>query len=198
LVQDRTNKTECAGAILEPSSILVKADCATRDTLGRVAVGVSDPADLSSAQFSMIDSIIVHPSFKAGDIANNLAILRLKTPLNLGPGVATVLLPGPANTTAPSTELLGFALTGWKIYSLLSIDPATTAYPDIGPGGFVSAEAIGSETDFESGLNTVIFNSSGETLLGFGLGTGTVGAPQEANVTVYPLVSWIESNLAGN
>lgn len=88
-----------SGVLLDANHVLTAAHKVNlnQGTPGNleVYVGVYNPTDLTSAQRRTVTAMRIHPSFSATTLRNDIAVLRLNTPISLGYqiNVGTACLP---------------------------------------------------------------------------------------------------------
>merc|ERR1711936_730082 len=105
----------CGGTILDATTILTAAHCYHGNDLTAtdyfIAAGATHVQD-GSAQFSFVDSITLHENYNPNNINNDVAILKLKTPLTFNDKVRPACLP--AATLSPSgiSVASGWGLVG--------------------------------------------------------------------------------------
>ncbi|XP_015279106.1 PREDICTED: LOW QUALITY PROTEIN: complement C1s subcomponent-like [Gekko japonicus] len=84
---------------------------------GLLTVG---PQTMQTAKPLVVDEVFVHPGWKAAwsipdsrtDFDNDIALVRLKRPVKMGPTVSTICLPGASPEYDPPERTLGY-ITGW-------------------------------------------------------------------------------------
>ncbi|XP_046753174.1 phenoloxidase-activating enzyme 1-like [Diprion similis] len=112
---DLTGKPEffCGGALLSQTIILTAAHCVTQRSPNMVRVGELDMnsnTEPAEPQDSLIEASTIHPDYSKPRHYNDIAIVRLKTPVRYSKYVRPICLPpddGNLYENAPVT------LTGW-------------------------------------------------------------------------------------
>ena len=115
-------RQSCGGSIISAEWILTAAHCVVPspgqsttttdpDSL-RVLSGTADLSkeDQGTGVQSEVRAIIAHPQYNDATKANDIALIRLKTPLTLGPTQQAIPLPALPNWPANGTDAL---ISGW-------------------------------------------------------------------------------------
>lgn len=82
---------------------------------GLLSVG---PQSLQNAKPLVVDEVFIHPGWKEAiegsrtDFDNDIALLRLKEPVKMGPTISTICLPGAPPEYDPPERTLGY-ISGW-------------------------------------------------------------------------------------
>jgi Trypsin len=123
LIDARTDgpSTECSGSILDATHILTAAHCTFDEVTGRtippaditVTAGVDEldaGAGSSDLQKVRVASVAVDPGYEPGLYGDDVALLTLGSPLDLGPAVAAIR---PVAANAAPAVGVPVALFGW-------------------------------------------------------------------------------------
>jgi secreted trypsin-like serine protease len=95
----------CGGSIISASHILTAAHCTSGLTTNSLRAYVGSVSVSSYAQVRDIALIYNHPSYSSSTYLNDIAILKLSSPLNLDQvGVDLVCLPNVSSTVLASGE----------------------------------------------------------------------------------------------
>ncbi|MEZ5220874.1 MAG: trypsin-like serine protease [Ilumatobacteraceae bacterium] len=137
----------CGGSVIDATTVLTAAHCVEGNSAADLFVraGVTDRTD-PTGQDRPVASIVVHPG--GFDAANDVALVRLASPLVLGGTVQAIAVAGAADVAAASTgSVSGWGATaeddGFGSDVLLSaevplVDDATCAV-QLGPDGGLTA-----------------------------------------------------------
>merc|ERR1719219_3181406 len=105
----------CGGTILDATTILTAAHCYHGNDLTAtnyfIAAGATNVQD-GSAQFSFVESITLHENYNPNNINNDVAILKLKTPLTFNDKVKRACLPDATFNPSGMGVASGWGLIG--------------------------------------------------------------------------------------
>jgi secreted trypsin-like serine protease len=114
-----TNRKFCAGSLIHREWVLTSADCASNRDIATARVSgekVAKNAHLNGeGQNREVAQIIIHPGYNASTWENNVALIKLASPMDLGPLLNTIPL-----MTSDWVELgmqnpgVIAAVTGWQ------------------------------------------------------------------------------------
>ncbi|KAJ8251514.1 hypothetical protein GJAV_G00222170 [Gymnothorax javanicus] len=105
----------CGGVILKENLILTTAQCATKNSRFRVAVGKKIAANENDEQILSVNKVTTHPLFKEGRAENDLAVVELGQRMKFKKNVMAVCLP--ERDFADSvlmTHEHSAVITGWR------------------------------------------------------------------------------------
>ncbi|MFE6872359.1 serine protease [Kitasatospora sp. NPDC057692] len=98
----------CGGAVLDPGTVVTAAHCVAGTGADALTVRAGSLQHASGGVRAKVASVLVHPSYSSATLDNDLALLRLATPL-AGSGIAA--LPLAAAGTDPADG--GAQVSGW-------------------------------------------------------------------------------------
>lgn len=93
----------CGGAILSSSWIITAAHCFSSVNASQVTV-YSGSNRLFAGQIRTVASIVVHPSYISNTKVNDIALIKLNTPLAMTNGVKTICIPSVNSSTLTADE----------------------------------------------------------------------------------------------
>jgi secreted trypsin-like serine protease len=130
-----SKSNQCGGTILDEETILTAAHCLKFNPLGpiKVETGIIDNPLLKrnfviNEKDSNVKEVLIHPDFENVEKGDDIAILKLKTPLTFDNDTNSACLPEP--TFSPEDKELGF-VSGWGRYSTRSLVSDTLRYVPI-------------------------------------------------------------------
>ena len=90
----KITNTLCGGSIITPSQILTAAHCVNGVSASQIVVYAGCNNRQTCSQVLRVSMIKIHPNYFPNTNVNDIALLRLLTPLNMNdPGVSAVTLP---------------------------------------------------------------------------------------------------------
>ena len=109
----------CGGAILSSSWIITAAHCMASVTSASQVTIYAGSNTRYSGQSRVASSITVHPSYLSSTYENDIALIRLGTPLTMNSAVKTICIPSVSSATLAAGEWPPAGLSVCDIISLI-------------------------------------------------------------------------------
>ena len=106
----------CGASLLSRTKALTAAHCLKRPVTYYLTMGVTDLENFNSPalQTSQVSRIDIHPGYIDGDVRDDIAVLTLKTPMNLTPNVNVIKLSRPYDHyLGRGCQVNGWGATEW-------------------------------------------------------------------------------------
>lgn len=192
LVISEPDNRLCGGAIIAQGWVATAAHCvsgATADSID-VHVGITLLSERAAANRVELSEVIVHPEWDSTNYRNDLALLRLATPVKFGPTVTAVSLPlGQDSSTWPASGTPA-TITGWGA-TVFDGEPSNHLRS-------AQVQILGGPTDATCGLYGGSFDADVELCVGVPGGgvdscQGDSGSPLVIDVSGKPVLAGVTS-----
>lgn len=183
----------CGGALVSPTQIVSAAHCFAGQPLREVQAwaGVTNMSDRSNASSLSIKSVTNHPNYDATTYANDIALVKLSSPVPARLGATTIGLP--VKQDAATWPAMGTTATvsGWG-----ETDPAVLVASDPLQAGTV--QVLASPSDATCGAYGALYLPAEQVCAGQPQGgvdacEGDSGGPLTVYVDGEPLLAGISS-----
>lgn len=181
------NSHFCGGSIISNTWILTAAHCVLGQSASNIKVhcGTTNQTQLSNGQFVQASQIIIHPNYNTTTSDNDIALIRLATPLSFNQNVKSIEYASDCNILNSNLNpgVIG-TLTGWG---------ATTGSPPFSVTSILKGVQmpIISNSDANN-LNGSSFSLSSNMIafyqVGSGAAPGDSGGPAVINVNGKPIL----------
>jgi trypsin len=105
----------CGGAIYNANTVITAAHCVSGSSPSTLQVRYNSLQHGSGGALVSVSAILVHPSYSSSTIDNDIALIRLSSPLTLGQSQArAVALPAQGSDPAAGTSVIA---AGWGAIS---------------------------------------------------------------------------------
>ncbi|XP_008194710.2 chymotrypsin-like proteinase 6D isoform X1 [Tribolium castaneum] len=184
----------CGGSILSPTFIVTAGHCVTEvPTQGdhRIVAGITELNEQNNQrQEIQVVEKIVHPDFNGRVGPNDIALLKLATPLEFGDLVQPIGLPEPGSEFTGDSVLTGWGSTSTTIVPILPNHLQTVTVPILSYDDCKKAVDALLDENQENPLNEVSNVCTGPLSKGESACLGDSGGPLAQNGTIVGVVSW--------
>jgi secreted trypsin-like serine protease len=99
------NSDLCGGSIISSSWIITAAHCVAGTTASQITIYAGSTRVWSGTQSRVASQIIIHPNYIPATYENDIALLRLASPLTMSdPNVSPICIPSVASATLSAGE----------------------------------------------------------------------------------------------
>ncbi|KAF2018272.1 trypsin-domain-containing protein [Aaosphaeria arxii CBS 175.79] len=118
----------CGGSLLNANTVVTAAHCAVGQSASNLRVRAGSLQKASGGTLSNVASITIHPSFSSSTLNNDVAILKLSTPIPTSSTIGYAALPASGSDPAAGS---GATVAGWGTTSSGGSSPAALRKVDV-------------------------------------------------------------------